>query len=61
LWKNIDVAIPANSVLTPGDRLYLNLIHTYLEHVYFNPGIYTVEGEIGEYSIDEFKIIIGEE
>lgn len=52
------VAMPANSVLRPGDRLYLNLVHTDLEHSYFKPGTYAVEGEFGEYSIDEFRIII---
>ncbi|HHV99820.1 MAG TPA: hypothetical protein GXX36_09675 [Clostridiaceae bacterium] len=61
LLEDIDVDIPANSLLRPEDRLYLNLVHTDLEHSYFKPGTYTVEGGFGEYSIDKFRIIIDEE
>jgi hypothetical protein len=32
-----------------------------LEHAYFKPGTYTIEGRIGKYAIDKFKIVIGEE
>ena len=41
--------------------MHLNLIQTDLERAYFMPGTYTVEGRIGEYPIDEFKIVIGAE
>jgi len=61
LFENIDVTMPANGTLRPGDRLYLNLVQTDLEHAHFKSGTYTVEGEVGGYPIDEFEIVIGTE
>ena len=61
LWEDIDIAMSANSVLRPGDRLYLNLVQIDFERAGLKPGTYTVEGEIGEYTVDGIRIVISAE
>ncbi len=61
IWKDIEIPMPAEGVLMSRERMFFNLIQADLEHADLKPGTYTVEGEIGGYSIDKFKFIISEE
>ena len=61
LWKDIEIPVPEKGVLMSRERMFFNLIQADLEHADLKPGTYTVEGEIGGYSIDKFKFIISEE
>ena len=61
IWKDIEIPMPAEGVLMSRERMLFNLIQVDFEHADLKPGTYTVEGEIGGYSVDKFKFIISEE
>jgi hypothetical protein len=60
-WNDIEIPVLAEGVLMSRERMFFNLIQADLEHADLKPGTYTVEGEIGGYSIDKFKFVISEE
>jgi hypothetical protein len=53
-WDNIKVELPIEN----GTLLQKNIIKVNLENSGIKPGIYTIEGKLGDYTIDKFEVEI---
>lgn len=58
-WDNIKIELPIeNNMLIQNTLIQKNIIKVNLENSGIKPGIYTIEGKIGDYSIDKFEVEI---
>lgn len=56
-WVNINIVLPKKN----DTLIEKNIIKVNLEQSGIKPGIYTVYGKLGDYTVDEFEVEIKDE